>query len=134
MTTPEFLDLLAEISDQFDWTLTADTGRREDRRARARFHLRATHGSLPSVALGPLRVVAFARTGNLPDTWTDAAMALGMKVPEAAAIAAAANDRTWTGKEGRRVPGPELLDLRHCLMAAIGMVSLGKDAVERSTA
>lgn len=125
MTTPEFLDLLAEIRDQFDWTLSADTGHRDERRTRSRFHLRATHGSLASVTLGPLRAVAFTRTGNLPDTWTEAAVVLGIKIPEAAAIAAAANDRTWVGKDGQRVPGTELLDLRQCLLAAVGMISSG---------
>lgn len=132
MTTPEFLDLLENLSHRFDWTLTADTGLETDRRREARFHLRASPKSVPSATLDPLRAVAFARTGNIPDTWAEAAMHLGMKLPDAASIAAAAGDRTWTGEAGKRVPARELLDMRHCLLVAVGLISSGKDAPEPS--
>lgn len=122
MTVPEFLDIFEELSGRFDWTLTADTGRYAERRTNARFHLRGSPKSYPSETLDPLQAVAFARTGDLPDTWAEAGIHLEMKLPDASAIAAAASDRTWTREEGRRVPAPELLEIRQRLLAAVGLI------------
>jgi hypothetical protein len=131
MTTPEFLDLLADLSGRFDWTLMADTGLATDERRReARFHLRASPKSVPSATLDPLRAMAFARTGNIPDTWAEAAMVLEMTFPDATAIAAAASDRTWVGETGERVPARELMAIRQRLLVAVGIISSGRDAPE----
>lgn len=126
MTVSEFLDLLSNFSDRFDWTLTADTGRYAERRAKARFHLRGSPKSCPAEILDPLQALAFARTGSLADTWAEAAMLLDMNLEDGTALAAAASDRTWTREEGRRVPAAELLDIRQRLMAAVGLIPAGQ--------
>lgn len=123
MTTPEFLRFLERISKQFDWTLAADTGRHADRRARPRFHLQAIATGRPAVTLDPIRAVAYARTGRVPDTWTEAAAVIGMDTSDAISLAAAANDRTWTGPEGERAPAVHRLQIRRRLLEAVGVLA-----------
>lgn len=122
MKTQEFLRQIASASDRFDWSLTADTGHHPERRATPRFHLEAVSKSKPGQRLDPIRALAYARTGNVPDSWGEAAEALGMDPSDASAILAAANDRTWTGAEGHRQPEMALLGLRRSLLEAVGIV------------
>jgi hypothetical protein len=122
MKTHEFLRQIAEARDQFDWSLTADTGHYPERRATPRFHLDAITRSKPEDRLDPVRALAYVRTGEVPETWEEAAFALGLDLADASAIVAAANDRTWTGAEGQRQPEMALLGLRRSLLEAVGIV------------
>jgi hypothetical protein len=123
MTTPEFLRFLGRVSTRFDWILTADTGRHAERRARPRFRLQAVPADTPTRKLDPIRAVAYARTGNIPDTWTEAAAVIGMEMSDAIAVAAAANDRTWTGGEGDRTPAVHRQQIRRRLLEAVGVLA-----------
>lgn len=134
MTVSEFLELLNNFSDRFDWTLTAETREYAERRAKARFHLRGSLKSCPSEILDPLQALAFARTGDLPNTWAEAGIVLGMNLRGAAAIAAATCDRTWIREEGQRIPATELLEIRRRLLAAVGLISPGQGAEGRPAA
>jgi hypothetical protein len=124
LTTLEFLKLLEQVRDQFDWTLTADTGPYAERRARSRFHLQASPTTGPSLSLSPIQAVYYARTGEIfgPARWPDAAEALGMDLSDAAAVVAAAGDRTWTGGDGQRNPEAGLLGIRRRLLETVGLV------------
>lgn len=123
MTTPEFLRFLERVSTQFDWTLAADTGRHAERRARPRFRLQAIPADTQARILDPIRAVAYARTGNIPDTWAEAAAILGMEMSDAISLAAAANDRTWSGPEGDRAPAVHRLQIRRRLLEAVGVLA-----------
>lgn len=123
MTTPEFLRFLERVSTQFDWTLAADTGRHAERRARPRFRLQAIPADMPARVLDPIRAAAYARTGNVPDTWAEAAAILGMELSDAISLAAAANDRTWSGREGDRTPAVHRLQIRRRLLEAVGVLA-----------
>lgn len=123
MTTTEFLRQLVSVRHQFDWTLTADTGHQAERRSTPRFHLQADPKARPGMTMDPIRAVVCARSGIVPDTWTEAAIVLGVTPSDANALAAAASDRTWTGAEGERAPSDELLELREQLLEAVGLVS-----------
>lgn len=122
MKTQEFLRQIADVSDRFDWSLTADTGHFPERRATPRFHLEAVSRSQPPYRLDPVRALAYSRTGEVSDNWETAAQTLGMNLSDASAIVAAANDRTWAGAEGQRQPEMALLGLRRSLLEAVGIV------------
>lgn len=122
MTTTEFLRLLANVSDHFKWTLVPDQGPANgDRRSRPRLHVMAEIHSRPSSQLDPIRAAAYARTGQITDTWVESASLLGMELREAAALVAAASDRTWTGPPGDRQPIFYLMGIRSSLLDAIGL-------------
>lgn len=122
MNIQEFLRETARSSDQFDWSLTADTGHHPERRATPRFHLEAVPRVKLDYRLDPVRALAFVWTGEVPDGWGEAAGALGLELADASAIVAAANDRTWRGEAGNRQPEVTLLGLRRALLEAVGIV------------
>lgn len=124
MTTPEFLHLLEEIRDQYDWTLTPDTAQYSERRAQPRLVLLATRKDMPEVRIGPLQAVCLSRTGKplSVDSVADAAEVLRMDRREVRAIMAAASDNTWEGKEGERTPVAYLDTLRRELLQAVGTI------------
>lgn len=121
MTTTEFLRLIRGARHQFDWTLTADTGRHADRRSSSRFHLQARPKAKPGMQLDPIRAAVHARSGTVPDTWVEAAVTLGIEPTDALALAGAACDRTWMNHTGKRLPVIELLALREQLLDAVGL-------------
>ena len=123
MTTPEFLSLLANIRDQFNWTLTADIGDDSERRTRPRLHLRGTPSAEPTTVLCPLQALCYVRTGQLiaDEAWPDAAVLLDMNLEEAHALDAAASDRTWSESEGQRTPVQHLMGIRRGLLEATGL-------------
>jgi hypothetical protein len=122
MTTTEFLRLLANVSDHFRWTLVPDQDPANgDRRSRPRFHVMAVIRNRPSYQLDPIRAAAYARTGQITDTWVESAALLGIELKEAAALVAAASDRTWTGPPGGRQPITYLMGIRSSLLDAIGL-------------
>jgi len=131
MTTPEFLRLLANIRDQFDWSLTADTGQHAERRKNPRFHLNGTPTSHPALSLGPLQALCFVRTGEvLPlESLADTSSVLDMDPEEVHAIAAAADDRTWAGPAGQRTPVQHLLNIRRQLLEAVGIIPVAGNQV-----
>ena len=123
MTTPEFLRLLENIRDQFDWTLTADTGDHSERRIRPHLHVRGTPSGKPTTILCPVRALCYVRTGQViaDGAWADAAVLLDMDLSEAHALDAAASDRTWSGAEGQRAPVKHLMGIRRGLLEAVGL-------------
>jgi hypothetical protein len=124
MTTSEFLLLLDNIHDQFDWTLAADTGRHAERRSQPRFHIRGTtREGDASMSLDPLRAVCYVQTGTIFDygAWSDVADALGLELSAASELVAAANDRTWGGRGSQRAPVDHLLSVRQKLLEAVGL-------------
>ena len=123
MTTPEFLRLLEIIRDQFDWTLTADTGDDSEPRIRPRPHLRGTPSGKPTTILCPLRALCYVRTGRViaDGAWPDAAAVLDIDLEEAQALDAASNDQTWNGAEGQRAPVKHLMGIRRGLLEATGL-------------
>lgn len=122
MTTTEFLRLLANVSDHFQWMLVPDRDpARGDRRSRPRLHVVAEIRNRPSSRLDPIRAAAYARTGQITDTWVESAGVLGMELREAAALVSAASDRIWTGPPGDRQPIFYLMGIRSSLLDAIGL-------------
>lgn len=124
MRPEEFLRQIVAVRDRFDWVLTADTGSFAERRVIPRFHLEAIPKSRPDYRLDPVRALAYAQTGQVADSWGEAAQLLGMALPDANAIAAAAGDRTWSGAAGERVPSPQRHQLRELLLEAVGLMRL----------
>lgn len=123
MTTAEFLDLLEEIRDQYDWTLTPDTAKHSERRAKPRLVLLARRKDMPEVRMGPLQAACLSRTGRpLSIDSVLVAGVLGMDRREVRAIMAAASDNTWEGEEGKRTPVEYLSTLRRKMLQAVGMV------------
>lgn len=123
MTTEEFLRLIRNEREQFDWMLTADTGHHAERRAKPRFQLQALAKAMPDVPLDPIRAAVYARSGAVADTWIEAAEALELDPGDAGALAGAANDRTWTDRGGRRMPVVELMVIRQRLLEAVGLAA-----------
>lgn len=124
MTTPEFLRALEQVSANFVWRLQADTGHNADRRSKPRFHLTATPKADRSVRLGPLQALCYSQDRLIlsSDQWKEAAEAAGVSMQDAAAVVAAASDRTWTGTEGSRTPSEELTAMRRALLEAVGLI------------
>lgn len=134
MTIPDFLQLLRTVGHEFDWSLSPDTGHANERRSRVRFHLRGSPRRNPALVLGPLQALAYARTGKVfeSDAWTEAAEALRMALSDAAALVAAATDRTWAGTEGQRTRVKRLLGIRRQLLEAVGVDAPDEDLEESS--
>lgn len=126
MTIPEFLQLLAQVRHEFQWNLTTHSGDHDERRARNRINLCGTPNLKPSLELGPLQAVCYARTGKTfgAESWGEAAEALGMDLTDAFAVAASARDRTWTGPEGGRTPVLKLIGLQKQLLEAVGLAPM----------
>lgn len=127
MTTLEFLRLIENIREQFDWNLTADTGHHAERRSRPRFHLQAEPAKGPELILDPIRAAAYARTGNITDTWAEAAGVLGLELSDATALAAAASDRTWAGAGMLRAPAAHRQQIRRRLLEAVGLIAASQE-------
>lgn len=125
MNIAEFLEVLAGVRANFDWTLTEDSGYPDDRRGTPRRHIRGRPSRRPasSVTLDPLRAVCYVETGEMygPDAWAEAGSALGLNVADARDIADAANDQTWSGVDGERFPDRELGALRLRLLETVGL-------------
>lgn len=127
MTTTEFLRLLANVSDHFEWMLVPDGDpEKGDPRDRPRLHVMAEIRNRPSSLIDPIRAAAYARTGEITDTWVESAALLGMELREAAALIAAASDRTSTGPPGDRQPVFYLMGIRSSLLDAVGLTHYGK--------
>lgn len=134
MTTSEFLRLIENVCDQFDWTLSADTGHHAERRAKPRFHMQAFPKSKPGTILDPIRAAAYARTGNVTDTWIEAAVVLDIGLSDANALAAASSDRTWSGTEGERLPSAHRQQIRRRLLEAVGLIAPDTGLMENTGA
>ena len=127
MTTPEFLRLLENVLDQFDWTLTADLGHDPERRKKTRFQIRGVPLTEPYLPLGPVDALYYARFGEIPDNWTDAAARLGMGMEDAFDIAAASNEGDWSETSGHREPPQHLAGLRRTILEAVGLIPMPRD-------
>jgi hypothetical protein len=125
LTTREFLSALEGIRNQFEWRLAADTGPHHERRRTPRYRILAVPPSDSALALGPLEALCYSRTGAAIDGehWIQAARALEMDASEAATVVAAANDRTWNGREGSRAPVEHLVAIRRRLLSAVGLAA-----------
>jgi len=124
LTTLEFLRILECNRDHFDWTLQPDDSPHTERRAKPRFHIQARLRDAPRSRFGPLQAVCYLRTGAIVgnDGWIQAAGAIEMDLPEAATLVAAADDRTWAGPKGKRVPVEHLVAMRRRLLEAVGLI------------
>ena len=125
MTTAGFLVELKTVSNQFDWTLDPDAGRHAERRSQPRLHLKASLKGSPSAVFDLLGVVCYAKTGKALEarSWPESARALGLPMPDAAHLLAAANDRTWDDHEdGTRKPVPDMISLRAQILDATGVL------------
>lgn len=127
MTIPDFLQLLAQVRNDFHWNLTAHGADGDERRARSRINLCGIPTAGPSsLELGPLQAICYARTGKVfgADEWGEAAAAVGMDLTDAFAVSAAARDRTWTGPAGGRIPVLRLIGLQKQLLEAVGLAPM----------
>jgi hypothetical protein len=125
MVTEEFIAELKRVRAEFEWVLRPDTGYHSERRAKPRFHLRcsARTGPAEDIILDPIGAVCYAlnRTLYEHDYWVDAARKIRLPLADASNLIAASNDRTWTGREGKRTPDAFLLSLREQMIRAVGL-------------
>jgi hypothetical protein len=114
MTRKEFLAELAEVRDEFEWTL------REDPRG-AGGHIRAVPKADRRIVLDPMGAVCYVhyRQTLKPSDWARAGEILGLAAP--GELAAAANDQTWAGTGVLREPVVYLQRLRQRLEHAVGL-------------
>lgn len=123
MTIDDFFVELDRCSGNFEWTLAPESSFVAASRARPRFHIRAVPKmESANTPLDPLGAVCYAITGTAydPDSWQNAAEALGMNVSDADIVISASKDRTWTGPDGKRVLGSELRAVRARLIRTVG--------------
>ena len=125
MITEEYFAKLGRVRNEFTWKLMPDDSWASERRGQARLRARASHRTLAadSSMLDPIGAVCYAVTQELyePEYWQDAANAIELSLISASDLIAAANDRTWKGKEGRREPDEYLLSLRRRLIETVGL-------------
>ena len=123
--TEEFFAELLRTKDEFAWQLERDVTGVPERRSQDRLRARASHKELATraVVLDPIGAVCYALTRELHahEHWQEAANAIQLSLISASDLIAAANDRTWKGKEGHREPDEYLLTLRTRLLATVGL-------------
>lgn len=125
MTLDEYFDILEAIRDRFEWKIEPDTGWYSDGRAARRGWIRGRplKGPAAGAILDPIGAVCYSLTGKAygEKSWTAAGRELGLPPSEVADLNAAADARTWDGRDGRRKPVKRLEALRERLLACLNM-------------
>lgn len=126
MTLNEFFDILQAIRDRYEWNIEPDTGWYTDGRAARRGWVRGRPRTGPAAGalLEPIGAVCYSLTSKAfgEKSWAAAAREIGLPPSDAADLNAAADARTWDGKDGGRKPVKRLEVIREKL---IGCLDLG---------
>lgn len=124
MITKEFIKQLEKARDLFEWTFLPGNGPMAERRTSPRLRVRAKlKNDADMVQFDPIGAVCFAQTGMTfsEDYWVEAAISIGLSVPDARDLTAAGNDMTWRTVDDKREPDPYKQALRKMLVDATGL-------------